>query len=380
VASGPETVDDGGGKPDEDGTTKLENLRVLGDGESVVLTWERQSDFRSGDSWREPHAALRRGGATFRSVALPVRAYACATSGFVGPSSGAEPVVAWGVADTRAFEIWGELPKVSGTGAMDTVKTPALRTRPTHRQDLTSLVVSRNVALATTYDGTCEVLCSCRGPTSHGVWVYALSGAPMATRIAVAADDMHAPDAPALAMSKEAGVAAYRMAGALHVLWLDGDGKPVSSPVRLDEGDVGAPAVAIAGRRAVLAWARRDARGEPYRLRWLVVEHGASTFAAPNVLATAESAFAPAVVTSGSELVLAWMEGDGATKGRVLAARIAVDRPASFAPVTVSSGDETNARDPELSGSVDAPVVAYGAFSKARPGGVARVATLACDP
>lgn len=379
VSTPPSTLDDGDGLPDPEGTTRLENLRLLAAGGTVVATWERQSDYRVGDSSRAPVVAMPAGAA--KPVLLPVAAYACATYGHVGPASLDAPIVAWGVENARALQVWKAPPAFKpGPGA------PALATRPameraTPRQELDELVVSGRVALATTFELSCDVGCNCPNPTARGLWTYSLApGAPAPAKLASGAPAGKTPDAPALAMGDAGGVAAYRKDGALHAAWLDADGRPAGAQLRLDAGDVGAPAVAVAGKRAVLAWARRDAKSEPYRVRWVALELGAAAAPAPAVLPAAGSAFAPGVLTDGADAVFVWTEGDDGSRGAVFASRVPLADASRASPALAVSGpDEPNARDPEVSGTVSAPVLVYGAFSKARPGGVARLATLACE-
>lgn len=378
-----ETVDDGGGKPDEHGTTRLENLRVLAEGAATVLTWERQSDFQIGDSWRAPVVAEREGGGPFRVKELPVRAYACATYGYVGPLSREEHAVhavTWGVNNANAFEIWSKEPETTGAAGMEEMKSRPARSRPTGRSSVAELATSRRVAFAATHDETCDAPCGgCPQPPRRGLWLFPL--APVAAKATKVASwkDAAQPPAPAIAMGDDKGVAAYRLDGALHLIWLDRSGTPIGQALPLTTGDVGAPAVAIAGSRVVVAWARREAKSDPYGIEWIATEHGAATLPAPRALATPENAFAPAVLTDGADVVLAWMQGDGGTKGAVFAARAPIDAKDPPAAIPVSSSDEANARDPELSGTVDAPALAYATFGKTRPGGVARLARLSCS-
>lgn len=119
-------------------------------------------------------------------------------------------------------------------------------------------------------------------------------------------------------------------------------------------------------------------RLEPYEIRWARVEHGATAVPRFEVLSTTESAFAPAVITNGVDAGIAWLEGDASGKGAVRAARLALDGKASPVAVAVSPPDEPNARDPELSGTLDAPALVYTSISKTRPGGVVRLARLGC--
>ncbi len=374
-----ETIDDGGGKPSEFGTTRLENLRVLAEGDVTVLTWERQTDHLVGDSWRAPVIAESEGAGTFRVKELPVRAYACATYGYAGPLTKDEHVVTWGVNNARAFEIWAKNPDTRGLAGQESMKERPVRERPTLRSAVTELATSRRVAFAATYDATCDQVCgTCPKRSSRALWLFPLAPVTAkATKVASLPNAAASP-APAVAMGDDTGVAAFRVSSAIKVLWLDRDGGPSGVSLEIAKGDVGAPTVAIAGDKAVVAWGRRATKADPYAIEWTVLERGAVTLPAVRTLPTSESAFAPSVLTDGRDVVFAWMQGDGGTKGTVLATRVALDQKDAPAAVAVSTSDEGNARDPELSGTVDAPVLAYATFSKARPGGVARVSRLVC--
>lgn len=379
LAGGIETVDDGRGKAEPHGTENLEDLRILADGDTVVMTWERQSDYDMGDSWRAPVIAERERTTAFRVQSFPVQAYACATNGYIGPLSKSEHAVTWGVNNAMAFEVWPNEPQTTEATGAETMKTRPVRSRPSPRQSMAELVTSPSVALASTYDHACDVPCQCPGAERIGLWLFPLASVHAKAWKLATPKSLTPPLAPALAMAEDGGAAAYRSDGALHLVWLDRAGAPVGAPVRVVEGDVGAPAVAISGSTVVVAWARRAAKTAPYAIEWLTVAHGAIKLPASRALVTTESAFAPAVLTDGKDAVFAWMQGDGARSGTVYAARMAFDGAAPTAsPLTVSAPGDTNARDPELSGTVDAPVLAHAAFSKSRPGGVARLARLTC--
>lgn len=183
----------------------------------------------------------------------------------------------------------------------------------------------------------------------------------------------------ALAVSGGRTLVAYRTDGSIAALNLGAD--PIdASPVVVSEGQVGAPAVAWRGEAVVLVWAQRASDGAPYALH--AVEWNPYATArppAPTVIATgAASAFAPALVVRGSQVVLAWMEGDDrAASVRVGATRRSIEHAVDHA-VTVSTGG--NARDPELAGSAAHAWIAWSEYpvgrSREQGGGAVRASRL----
>jgi len=382
VVGAVQTIDDKMGVPHEHGTTRLENLRVLAERDKTIVAWERSNDFDVGDYVRAPTLALREGSGPFAQMQFESSATSCGAYGHVSPLSAEEPFVTWGVDGGLAFLLWKGLPGPARLQTPDMVDSRGARRIGTPRQDIQTFVASRRVALAATSELGCDEYCECRDTAPPALWVYPLGGTgAKASKIAsFAGSGREASLVPALAMGDGHGVGAYRDRGALYLFWLDAAGTPEGASLRFDAGDVGAPALAISGNRVLVAWARRGkGKDEPYALKWMSLEHGTKTFPEPETLPTTGSAFAPGVLTDGTEAIFTWMEGDAGTKGAVLAARRPLARAGHpSGAVMVSPLDDDNARDPEVSGTVDAPVIVYGKFGKARPGGVPRIAYLAC--
>lgn len=375
VAGAPETLDDKKGSASEYGTERLENLRVLAEGDTTAVSWERQSDFQLGDSWREPVLALRRGDAPFRIGKLPVMAYACATSGYAGVLSASEPFVSWGARNMEGFETWRDVPSLTGE-PNPTIRGSAARLVST-RQHVARLATSKTVALASAREPQCAEFCSCMS-WKEGLWLFPLKAGAKPTLV-TSLKDMEALDAaPAVAMGDLGGVGAYRAGGALHVLFIDAAGGLAAPPVEIDRGEVGAPAVAVAGGKAVVVWAKRTSKSAPYVLQWFTVDLATRAIPKARSWATASSAFAPSIVTDGTKAALTWMEGNDASQGRVLFATAPLDREAPLGGIKVSLDAEGNARDPEISGPPSAPTIVYAVFTKQRPGGVARILRIAC--
>jgi hypothetical protein len=143
----------------------------------------------------------------------------------------------------------------------------------------------------------------------------------------------------------------------------------VPAPTTVAEGEVGAPAMAWRGDEVVMVWAQRASPASPYALH--AVQWNPSTSPrppAPTALATgAASAFAPALLARGAQLVLAWMEGDDrAAVVRVGSTRQSIGHAVDHAIAVSAAG--RNARDPELAGSSDRAWIAWSEY----PGGRCR--------
>ena len=356
----------------KDNHEKLENLRVLAGGDTTIITYERQSDYEMGDSWRAPFVAMRKGAGAFERTSLHVEAYACATSGLVAPNTLADPVVAWGVANTHGFQIWPGLPK--------TEKAQSKQLVDTTRHEVMTFAASHGVAISVTADIQCEAFCVC-GDTGakHGIWIHGLDTAyPVAESVFSSPYSAKAPDVPAIAMADHRGVFAYRDSGALWVGFLGVHGKPSGKPVKLDTGGVGAPALAMMGEDAAVAvWAKRASNDAPYKLVWARLEEG-KPFTPSAMPMTTETGFAPAVIADANAMIVAWMDGDGAKKGAIHLARHAFSDP-TWPSTRISPESESNARDPELSGTMGHPVLAYALFDAPRQGGTVRIAESSCE-
>jgi hypothetical protein len=210
------------------------------------------------------------------------------------------------------------------------------------------------------------------------VWLYPLRSGAKAVRITGVADRALAQVAPAIAMDERGGVGAYRIDGALSLVFVDAGGGLAAPPVEIDRGEVGAPALAVAEGRALVTWAKRASAKDPYVLHWMLLDLAARDIPAARTWATAGGAFAPTVVTDGTHAVIAWMEGDDGKRGKILVARTRLDRAEALDGIPVSLDTEGNARDPEIAGPASAPTVVYAVFTKQRPGGVARLARVTC--
>jgi hypothetical protein len=400
VEGTPETLDDEQGQRSEWGYSALENIRVHASANKTVVTWERQSRQVVGDSSREPVSAIREAGSSsFQITTFPVHAYACATYGLIAPASfDKDETIVWGRENTHGLEIWNRTPKRDRASV---AQSKPQRTVFPKNQEISTFVASGKVALAAVTEGTCEHLCACPEGWKRSLWLHGLDpAAPFAQRVVTAPStspstttDDNAPSVPALSMNESGGVAAYRLNKALYALMLDAQGKPVwSKPLLIDSGDVGAPAVSILSTKdaAVMVWAKRESKEKPYELRFARLANTLTATPESRVLVSSSvSSIAPATLATDDTLVVAWMEGPDERSGNIHVARTspgwnlwfqtsATKDPLIKESTVVSTSAESNARDPELSGSVDAPVIAWSSFSNKRPGGEARLARLRC--
>ena len=372
-----DTIDDGDGVPTPTGSMALGDVQVVANDETIAVAWTRQSNYMYGDSWRSPHFAERSTtDPGWRTETMPAFSFACALYGTGGVDTLAHPFVSWGVANNHAFEVFGDVPKLVPTGKGVPAHSRPLAEIATPKQTVDHVVASRDVSLAVLSEDLCEVSCTCSdGHRNMALWLRSLDRikpwSERVSRIYEREDDL---GAPAIAMGDTGGIVAYRVKSALHLAWLDAEGKLLGkgAPVTFDSGDVGAPAVAMAGNDAIVVWARRAAKDEPYALMSMRLGHGASPIS-PTPIPTSNSAFAPSVIADGKSVTVAWMEGDGGRHGRIHVARGLTGRG------VVVSGDETNARDPELSGTPEHPVIVWQSFPEHRRAGVIRVGRLDCS-
>ena len=391
-----DTIDDGEGAliPSSQGAGSmvLDDVRVLASGaddaaSATIVTWTRRAQFPVGDSWRTPHMAIRTSirapdATLWKKTTLPVLGYACATYGTIAPNTLERPFVAWGVANSTSFELWKDIPSAKDPSGTTWEYTTPLARVPTPRSSIDHFVASRDVTLAMATEETCDVSCTCTDPARYTLAVRSLDPKQkFSVRLGPLEDKYEArPDAPALAMGPTGGIAAYRYKKQLFLAWLDASGRPLSTgkPVAFADGDVGAPAVALAGTDAIVVWGQRPGKDAPYRLHMMRLPYAAApetprAMAPAAPAAPAASAFAPAVLADEQRAVYAWMEGDSGTHGEIHVAR------EWNGPSTVISGDETNARDPELSGTTSHPTIVWQTFPKENMAGVIRTGHLDCE-
>lgn len=375
-----ETLDDHEGTPSAEGTQSVENVRIVANPAGTIVTWERQANYQIGDTWRAPVVAMRSNEGKFAATTFPVMSYAAASYGRIAPLGGTERFVTWGVRNMRGMELWKGVPKMSIRETGTEILTPPARSIATPNHQVRGLVASHGVAVVWASASSCFLNCESFGPPWLGV--FSLTD-PKAKPIKLLQPSKDGEDpVPALAMTESAGIVVYREKKALYRVWLDAKGAPTGPAVVVAEGEVGAPAVAMTNHGAVVMWAQRGDKSLPYALHWQRIER--ADVDKPSTLHTVTgtgSAFAPSLLVDEGRAWATWMEGDGGTKGEIRMASLPLEVSSpehAVASIVVSTSEETNARDPEIAGSITAPQVVYAAFSKSRPGGVVRLATLHC--
>lgn len=364
-----ETFDDKAGATGEYGSEAAENVRLLAHERDVMVTWERQTHFNVGDPSRTPVAMYRHAAEPWKQTKLEVMAYACATYGYIAParpSAESLGIVSWGQQNTTAFEGWTGLPGRSNKRERSLATRTEMLAGP--------FVLSGSTVLASTREG-CDSVCDCQS-NWQGLRLYDLDAKPRQSERVVKAEGA---DSLALTTSANGGALAYRHKKTLQLGWLDAQGKLQAPPQKLAEGDVGAPAMAMVGKKLLVVWAERTGKTAPYALKWSLLEHGAAPMPA-QTFTTADSAFAPAVLVDGDAILLTWMEGDAQKRGRIrLKNLLTTAITADLTDALVVSGDDANARDPEIAGTAAKPYLVYTAITKKMGGGQVRFAELACQ-
>ncbi len=159
-------------------------------------------------------------------------------------------------------------------------------------------------------------------------------------------------DAMDLAMIEDRGALVMRMANALYLQALSGQGVPQGTPrllVRTASNDrPGAPSIAYDGTTLVVTYAQRATLLAPYIVHMIRVSEDPliAPVLSPLVL-TSTSAFAPSLAIRDGVYALAWMEGSQA-RARVIAGFSLINLEASVAAAVTVSQPSQVARDPEL--------------------------------
>lgn len=373
------------------GTITLENVRVDAIAGHALVTEEWDSEPDVGDYSHAAVGAWVDWTATppaVTSVPLPGRAYASAKPSRVGPThaTGGLGLVTFGVPATPTFALHDAAPtawKSPNFWAADPPK--AARSLNVQQDVMESFAVAASAPIAAVggLETPCaDYACPAYADQSDKGFFPSLRlvslGAPPRTDLVWkgTARVRSGPKlVPAVAMGTTRGAVVARLDGVLTLFWLDA-AFHAGPPVELDRGDVGAPAVTFTGDTAVIAWAKRDAKTDPYRLAVSVTKAGATTGAVRTVK-TAASAFAPSLAPFGDHALLAWMEGDGAKVGQVKLAHLALDGPLDLESAMALSAPGTNARDPEIATAGAEVTVVWSEFG-AKVNGAVQIRRLSC--
>lgn len=378
----------------------LQNLRVAANGEGALLTWERLNLPVVGDSSQLGFgAATTRGGSNLETVVLPARAYASAMYTTLAPSTieGHLDFVAYGVAGGSEFRAYS-----TGLAAWKGVKVfEDFGPEPWVAKDLPfmveQLVVAPNVPLAAM--AGIETPCANRYACMQLFETLEQHGFPKSLRsMSLVGKQAHSEIlfkgtitspkksfAPSVAASGDRGLVAFRVDDTLNARWITHDGKPDGEAFAVGPGgDIGAPAVAFAGKDAFIIWAYRARAIDAYQLWVARVGNGTVDLVRPLDTGTG-NAFAPGIAAQGDSLVVVWMEGDGGKKGAVRLGRIARSGIAdertqvTVRAIEAQTPSEGNNRDPEVAVSGDHVYVTWSDFTTNKSG-VPVLRILNCAP
>jgi hypothetical protein len=379
----------------------LQNLRVAANSEGALLTWERLNQPDIGDSSQLGFgAATANGGADLETVVLPARAYASAMYTTLAPSTieGHLDFVAYGVAGGSGFRAYSTgLAAWKGVKVFEDFGPKPWLAKALPFMLMEELVVAANVPLAAI--AGIETPCANRYDCIQLFEPVEQQGFPKSLRsLSLVGKQAHSEIlfkgtitspkksfAPSVATSGDSGFVAFRVDDKLKAQWMTLNGKPDGEAIVLGlGGDIGAPAVAFAGKDAFVVWAYRARATDAYQLWIARVANEMVDLARPLDTGTG-NAFAPGIAAQGDSLVVVWMDGDGGKKGIVRLGRIALsDIVGDRAQVTVraieaQTPDEGNHRDPEVAVSGDHVYVTWSDFTTNKAG-VPVLRILNCAP
>jgi len=177
-------------------------------------------------------------------------------------------------------------------------------------------------------------------------------------------------DAPAIDGSEERAAIAYRWgrrgyrdawgSRSLFVAWVDPHtGKALAPPVQIAGGEVGAPALLIAGTTLHVVWSERG-KGAPYRLRhvrWVSGESAPEP--ATSIPTPTETAMSPSLTRVGEHIAIAWMHSDGGRHGSIYAGFGPTVEEAAGRGERQSGEDVRNARDPKWGGGGETALLVW---------------------
>jgi hypothetical protein len=331
----------------------------------------RQNNPQYGDSARSGHATwidwTQPTKERAREVMLPYRAYAAAAYTHLGATRGG--LLAHGVAGgswfglfPQGYKAWkavnphegNPLPTVSTFSGKLTVMEPfaVAPERP--------VAVVASVETACPHDPECnEAVLPNTPPPDDSVRIVTLEKPARSFIVWRGHLKKQGTLAPAIALAGARGAVAFRVNDELLLARLDADLKP-KKPEKLASGDVGAPALLFRKTEPILAWAERASPTDPYRI---VIFDGKRH----ELRAGSESAFAPSIALFDDQLLVAFMQGNAGTNGKIRLARIPLAALRDVVDVSKAadlSPGSVNARDPDLAVSSTGVVVAWSEFPK----------------
>jgi len=368
----------------------LQNLRVAADGEGALLTWERLNQPDIGDSSQLGFgAATTNGGDDLETVVLPARAYASAMYTTLAPSTieGHLDFVTYGVAGGSGVSAYSTgLAAWKGVKVFEDFGPKPWLTKALPFMLMETMVAAPNVPVAVI--GGIETPCANRydciqlfEPVERRGFPKSLRSLSLLGKQAhseiLFRGTIHSPKksfAPSVAASGDRGLVSFRVDDQLKAQWITLDGKPDGEAFVVGlGGDIGAPAVAFAGKNALVVWAYRAHAEDTYRLWVARMVNEMVDLARPLDTGTG-NAFAPAIAAQGDSLVVVWMQGDGGKKGTVQLGRIVLSDIATeqaqipVRAIEAQTPDDGNRRDPEVAVSGDHVYVTWSDFTTNRTG------------
>ncbi len=216
------------------------------------------------------------------------------------------------------------------------------------------------------------------GATELAVIGFPRTGAPWTKKIpvpvAIVPGEKYVEIGPiAIAMGKTRGAYAFRYKSAMWLGWIGATAADVTTPVKIRDGKLGAPTMAMSGDELVVMWAERASDADPWRLAYTRFDESKT----PSTTVTLERGFAPSLATTADAYTLAWMDGDASASGWIRAARFERSTTPSLASAPALTPRTGNARDPEVAVSGARAWIAWQELAT-KSNGKVRVASLAC--
>jgi hypothetical protein len=187
------------------------------------------------------------------------------------------------------------------------------------------------------------------------------------------------PEAPAAAVSAAHAAISWKTPDKVMLALVGTDGKVIGATHEIGSGDVGAPALAFKGETLYAVWGERAlAPSTDYVMHYVAWDTANAAPPAKKPIPGTGSAYAPGLASTGSTLVLAWMEGDDKTGAIRLGSTSSANLEDATKNVQSISTPGVNARDPEVGFAGDKGMIGWTEFPKGKPKGELRVSNVTC--
>jgi hypothetical protein len=187
------------------------------------------------------------------------------------------------------------------------------------------------------------------------------------------------PEAPAAAVSASHAAISWKTTDKVKVALVGADGKVIGAAHDVGSGDVGAPALAFQGETLYAVWGER-ATGSTgnYVMHYIAWDTANAAPPTKKSIAGTGSAFAPGLASTGTTLVLTWMEGDDKSGTVKLGSASSANLEDAIKNVQSISTPGVNARDPEVGLAAEKGMIGWTEFPNGKPKGELRVSNLTC--